>query len=160
MTAQTRNKFVYKDGYSVIRMSRALKFNPEEYGITPYSVCTACWNGYYCEYAIVENQLVLQNLYINAKDDVYPAICGVEVDPEARDYMGHHVYKNLNIPVQENVNILVGTDYAHQYDDYDNRSVLNFHVREEIKVIQGGLVEIVDQSHITEEDRGTVWWFG
>lgn len=63
--------------YALVAISNPIQFLPENYGITPEGRCTACYKGYWCEYKIYDDEIFLQNLYINSKDDIYPEINGV-----------------------------------------------------------------------------------
>lgn len=122
MTAQIGDKFTFKgDDYSIVAISTPIGFNFQNYGITPEPICTACWNGYWCEYEISDTGIFLKNLYINSKDDYYPEINGVRpVDDEKEgqkryQYMGHHLYKNLSIPLEYTGKILVGKGFLREY---------------------------------------------
>lgn len=78
MTAQIGDRFQYKGNYyNIVAISEPLPFSPQTFGITPEGACTACWAGYWCEYEIKKNALILQNLYIHSKDNYYPSINGV-----------------------------------------------------------------------------------
>lgn len=75
MTAQIGDKFTFENGnYELVAISTPIKFNPEDYGITPEWRSTACYRGYWCEYKISNDEIILENLYINSKDGVYPEI--------------------------------------------------------------------------------------
>ena len=75
MTPQVRDTFQYKgDRYFAVAGSDFIGFNPFDYGIRPAPANTACWAGYWCEYQISEKGIILQNLYMNTKDDYYPEI--------------------------------------------------------------------------------------
>lgn len=71
MTAQIGDTFKFKgEDYSIVAISTPIGFNPQNYGITPELICTACWNGYWCEYEISDTGIFLKNLYINSKDEL------------------------------------------------------------------------------------------
>jgi hypothetical protein len=40
-------------------------FIPEDYGMRPVSMCTACWRGYVATYSLLDDHLVLKDLGIN-----------------------------------------------------------------------------------------------
>lgn len=114
MTAQISDKFRYKDDiYSIVAMSSAISFSPTAYGIKPDFVCTACWRGYWCEYVITKESVILDNLYINSHDGKYPAINGVEAHDA--DLMGHHAYEGLNLKIPHSGKILIGKDFIQKY---------------------------------------------
>lgn len=123
MTAQIRDSFRLKGTkYSIIALSKPIKFNPTDYGITPESRSTACWKGYWCDYDISEDGIMLTNLYINSKDAYYPNIHGIKVSQNEGDtkkaflkYMGHHLYENLNIPMNYSGKIVIGDKFIRDY---------------------------------------------
>ena len=54
---------------------------------------------------------MLQNLYINSENDYYPKINNVSSERENKksfQYMGHHLYKDLNIFMEYTGKILIG----------------------------------------------------
>lgn len=82
MTAQISDEYIINGvSKSVVAMSEPMCFNPKDYGIIPHSRCTACWRGYWCEYEIQEESLVLKKLFINTENQEYPDFNGVPVSP-------------------------------------------------------------------------------
>lgn len=122
MTAQVGDKFRYKEeAYSVVALSSPVKFTPIEYGIIPHGICSACWRGYWCEYEISDEGIILKDLYIHSKEDLYPAINGVLPQEAQRrskkwfQYMGHHLYKDVNLKIPYTGRILAGKDFIREY---------------------------------------------
>lgn len=77
MTAQESDKFFYNDKeYSLVAISEEIKLKPEDYGITPSTISTACWRGYYCKYLIKDEILYLDQLTVCSADGNYPKING------------------------------------------------------------------------------------
>ena len=117
MTAQKGDVFKYKEKeYSIIAITNPLNFNPKEYGIVPSALHTGCWKGYWCVYNINDKGIFLEDLYINSKDDFYPSINNVEAvinnyNLELEKYIGHHLYKGLNIKMMFSGKILVGDEF-------------------------------------------------
>ena len=137
MTAQIPDYYKF-DGeeYNLVASTEKIGFNPKEYGIKPTARCTACWRGYWCGFDILNNMLVLSELYIFNEDDIYPDINGISVSPpeyyEAnvmkfkngkpvhskelmRKYMGHRKYENLNLLIDFDGKILMGKDFLREY---------------------------------------------
>lgn len=117
MTAQRSDYYKYKDGFSVIDKTGGMGFEPRDVGLKPHWISTNCLRGYWCEYDVSANGIILQRLFINTKDKKYPALYGVDVsepeyesvdgysyengtDHKARFEIlkndGHHLYNNIN----------------------------------------------------------------
>ena len=161
MTAQVGDSFKYKTrDYKIVAISNPLEFNPKDYGITPEPRCTACWAGYWCEYEISDKGIVLENFYVNSTDDYYPEINGVlplSDDKNPRDkfrYMGHHLYKGVNIKMSYTGKIVVGKDFMQEY--YIHMGYQRAWAYKELKEFvfeDGSLLDIIDHSAMAEELR-------
>lgn len=88
MTAQIGDIYKYqKKEFTVVALSSVMLFDPKNYGMEPHASSTACWRGYWCEYAIEDDELLLNDLYLYNSDDKYPPLNGVEVSlPEFKEY--------------------------------------------------------------------------
>lgn len=158
MTAQIGDKFIYKgDNYSIVAISNPIQFNPLDYGIKPIACCTACWNGYWCDYQISAKGIVLKNLYINAEDDYYPEINNVNPQKEGKEsfeYMGHHIYRNLNIFMEYTGKILIGKGFINKYYIHMGyQRAWAYEVLEELVFDNGKLVKTVDHSEMAKKLR-------
>lgn len=158
MTAQIGDKFTFRGSdYSIVAISTPIQFNPVNFGIIPMSIGTACWAGYWCEYDISEKGIILKNLYINAKDDNYPAINGVEAmgDEEGEfKYMGHHLYKDVQIPMKYTGKILVGKDFLREYYIHMGyQRAWAYQTLMEFIFEEGVLLDTVDHSQMAEKLR-------
>lgn len=160
MTAQVGDQFKFREKeYSIVAISKPFGFDPTEYGITPEAACTACWNGFWCVYNITENGIFLEDLYINSKDDHYPEIKGIkplfeDENGEPFCYMGHHLYKGLNIKVPYSGKILVGDEFIHDYYIHMGyQRAWGYKVLMELVFENGDLIETNDQSQIAAEMR-------
>ena len=158
MTAQVGDSFIYKgDDYSIGAISEPIQFNPLEYGIKPVACCTACWNGYWCDYHISKEGIILENLYINAKDNYYPEINNVSPEREGKKsflYMGHHLYKNINIFMEYTGKILIGKDFINEYYIHMGyQRAWAYEVLEEVIFDKGKLIKTVDHSEMAKKLR-------
>lgn len=85
MTPQIPDKVVYSGTeYELSRINGGTLFNPGDYGLHPTIMGSVCHRGFYCEYQVQANGLVLTRAVINTKDEVYPPILGVEAVYESR----------------------------------------------------------------------------
>ncbi len=160
MTAQIGDSFkLDKKEYTIVAISEKLKFDPVKYDIIPQMASTACWRGFWCVYNITDEGIFLEDLYINSKDDYYPEIEGVkplsekEVDGEF-EYMGHHLYKGLNIKMDYTGKILVGDKFMREY--YIHMGFQRAWAYEkllELVFVEGNLIEKNDQSQVAADLR-------
>ena len=75
MTAQISDKYTYKgDKYSIVAISNPINFHPKRFGLNPISICTSCWNVYWCEYDITEKGIFLEELFVHDANKKYPKI--------------------------------------------------------------------------------------
>ncbi len=158
MTAQIGDSIKYKDNeYSIVAISTPIEFEPKDYGITPWGTCSACWAGYWCEYRISEEGIVLQNLYINSKDEYYPPINGVEVNGHEKNpskYMGHHLYQDVNLPINYTGRIVVGKDFLREYYIHMGyQRAWAYETLLEFVFKNGELVEIIEHSEVAKRLR-------
>ena len=83
MTAQIPDTYRYKSKvYEIVAMTNPIGFDPRNYGLEPHSSCTACWRGYWCEYAIKYGKLIMERLLLYNQDGNYPDFNGVHVSPQ------------------------------------------------------------------------------
>lgn len=109
--------------YVILYYSQYDPLNPKDLGLTPTQVNTASIRGYWCNYSVINNQLILSNLYIHAEN--YPDINGVAVaepeyfifraDSNSKEhripkYHGHQAYYNVDLPLDYTGKVLIGAD--------------------------------------------------
>lgn len=160
MTAQMGDRFKF-DGkdYTIVALSERIRFNPKDYGIMPEAVCTACWNGFWCVFNIKDEGIFLEGLYINSKDGNYPPINGVK--PMSGDengiefsYLGHHLYKGINLKIPYTGKLLVGGDFIPEYYIHMGyQRACGYRELVELVFKDGMLVETNDQSKIAAQIR-------
>lgn len=157
MTAQIGDEFMIQDrSYTMVALSNPIPFHPKEYGITVESRCTACWRGFWCVYDLSDDELILRDLYVNAKDMVFPEINGVSIQ-EKEDYLGHFVYSNLRLPISYTGKILVGDGFLWEYyihmgfqRPWAYKTLLEFIFEE------GILLDTVDRSNMARHLRNEI----
>lgn len=88
MTMQIKDSLYYTDkSYTIVTCNTPLCFDPREYGVTPTPYTTACHRGHWSEYSILNDQLVLQNLFIYTNSNDYPPIANIESVPAHRSHI-------------------------------------------------------------------------
>lgn len=153
MTEQIRDSVRHKKAeYYILTQSADSLFMPKEHGLALcFSGSTACYNGYYCEYIIVDGQLFLQNLFTHA--NTYPALNGVNATIAYEEYYEYRMgqkekvkvesefreYRDLNIPIHYTGILLLGKDFNR--DTY-----MRYNKLIELKFVEGKLIEETDES--------------
>lgn len=172
MTAQRGD--IYKHNgkeYTLIALSSSLPFDPKNYALEPHTRSTACYRGYWCTYAIEDEILHLEELYIFNRDGNYPTLNGVDISEEEYTealvirnrvkrtelipkYAGHRVYKNINLPVSYTGKMLLGKDFIRDY--YIHLGFQRYWAYKhliELVFEDGILVETNDYSDVAKQQR-------
>ena len=176
MTAQIHNTILY-DGQelSIIEGAKIIEFYPREYELDPSMVVTSCWNGYWCNYEVAGDRLVLKNLFIHTRDDSYPDLAGVSVLPvqyvehecytirngegamERRlepAHNGHREYRDVGLPVGADGVLLAGDGFDHRYYVHMGWQYPWAYERlYELEFKHGRLVRVEDKSAWAAEQR-------
>lgn len=172
MTAQIGDTYKYRNKkYTIVAMSAAMRFHPRDYGLEAHSSSTACWRGFWCEYVIEDDRLLLRDLNIYNHNDNYPRFYGVEVSPqefwedERIDKYGkvekvrspkrsERVYRDVNMPVPYTGKLLLGDGFLREY--YIHMGYQHSWAYEkliELVFEEGRLLECSDLSYIAEAQR-------
>ena len=162
MTAQIGDIYKYKKKeFTVVALSSVMLFDPKNYGMEPHASSTACWRGYWCEYAIEDDELLLKDLYLYNSDDKYPPLNGVEEYKcqggkkiIMKAHFGHRVYKDVNIPIPYTGKILLGDGFMREY--YIHMGFQRgWAYKKLIELVfeEGILLECNDLSHIAKAQR-------
>ena len=100
---------------------------------------------------------MLQNLYINSENDYYPKINNVSSERENKksfEYMGHHLYKNLNIFMEYTGKILIGKGFIKKYYIHMGyQRAWAYEVLDELIFDKGELIKTVDHSEMAKKLR-------
>lgn len=154
MTAQISDKYFYNGkGYSIVALSNDIGFKPEDYGLEPHTSSTACWRGYWCEYSIEKECIMLKNLFLHNKDGNYPEFEGKTVIPEC-GHFGHHKYEDVNLLLPYTGKVLLGNGFIQDY--YIHMGFQRSWAYEELIELvfeDGVLTEYYDYSDIAKKQR-------
>lgn len=125
MTVQITDKLLYDvELYDLIEYKGEKLLDLSEYGLTPTMMHTACYRGYYANYAIIEDQLIMQRLTVKDAQGEYNQIDGVSPVPDS--FGCAYVYDGLNAPMTFSGSILIAKDRifdlysAHNEFDLEN----------------------------------------
>ncbi len=90
-------------------------FKTEKYGLNVKMFSTNCRKGFVVAFAVKENNLFLENLWINCEPGIYPKINGIEAKyiddfdkKETSNYAGFHVYKNISERLYFSETVIIG----------------------------------------------------
>ena len=119
MTAQIPDRLILKTTeYDVIGARGEGLFSPEEVGLHPFPMHTACYRGYYATYLVEEAQLFLTKLTLKlAEAEDYEPIQNVEPEldttrlPSGERVVRKGEYTDLKLPVPFTGNLLLGGDF-------------------------------------------------
>lgn len=152
MTSQRTDAFLYKgDRYSLIGITDGDLADPEQFGMQPEMISTACYRGFYCTYELTEEALVLREMTLREKDGNYLPIGGVE--PEKEEYQA--TYHNLNEVIPFTGKIRLGKDFIREfYVHMGYQKPSAFKTVLDITLGDGRVIEINDRSREMEEKRG------
>lgn len=135
-----------------------MPFRPQDYGVTSEACCSACWEGYWCEYSISDKEIVLDKLYINAKNEHYSQINGISPMNEQANkklrYMGNNLYQYINIKIPYTGRIMLGKDFMREYYIHMGyQRAWAYKVLTEFIFENGILFETIDHSGMAEKLR-------
>lgn len=156
MTDQIRNTYKYKNkDYSMVALSNPLPFKPQNYGITPSCCTRSCYDGYWCEYEISDERIILESFCVNSKEGYYPKINGIvplyEETPKMFSalfkYLGHHYYKGVNIRVDYTGRLVAGSDFLLEYRiPYARPRAWEYQELKEFVFVDGRLTDVINHN--------------
>lgn len=152
MTAQISDSFIFKgDGYYLIGMKGGDLASPEQFGMEPEMIHTACYRGFYASYELTEEALYLRELTLREKNGNYLPIEGIE-PAKAEDQSTYH---GLNVMVPFTGKIRLAKDFLEDlYIHMGYQKPTAFKTVLDISLKDGQVVEIKDRSQEMEARRG------
>lgn len=172
MTAQISHTLFYRgEQYAIVAGRGSIRFRPDDYGLHPTMLSTACWDGYWCDYEVADGALILKNLYVYVGDGAYPPINGVEVHeveleevevwgPGGRRTeqvprnMGARSYYDVGLPVEVTGKITIGRGFDDRFYRHMGYQVpYAFERVYELSFDHGGLVGETDMSEWAALER-------
>lgn len=136
--------------YALIEQEPLPFFDPKEYGLLPDTeACSGCTRGYYCEFTIIDNRLLLKSLHIISKDGYLPVIAGIS----AKWSHGFDVYENLYIPMVWTGRVAGGSQPIREYRSYFGCAPWGYTTVRDFVFENGTLTQTTDYSTTAEEIR-------
>ena len=152
MTAQIPDTFLFKgDGYDLIGISGGDLASPEQFGMEPEMLHTACQRGFYATYELTGAGLYLRELTLREKNEQYLPIG--KVQPELAG--GKATYRDLSELVSFTGQIRLAKDFIDElYIHMGYQKPTAFKTVLDIILDNGQVVEIKDRSQEMEKKRG------
>ena len=152
MTAQIADKFFFKgEEYSLIGLAGGELASPQQFGMTPEWVHTACYRGFYATYELTGDTLYLRELTLHEKDGHYVPIDGVE--PKDGDFLA--TYQGLGVVVPFTGKLRLAKDLIDElYIHMGYQKPTAFKTVLDITLKDGRIVEVKDRSQEIEQKRG------
>ena len=146
MTAQMPDVVRYQDEeYVLVGVKGRGLFSPKDFGMTPVSVLTSCYRGYWTEYTCDGGELWLTEMTVSAQGNRYGEIGGVEpmverVPPTAR-------YEGIRVASRFSGRLLIAKDLLpDQYVHMGFPKPAAYKTVIELAVEDGRIVEEIDRS--------------
>jgi hypothetical protein len=111
MTAQINDTFLFHgETFNVAAIKGERLLRPQDFGMTPIMLHTACWRGYYCTYVLDQGELYLAEMTMREKDENYLPVGGVDhkmINKQA-------VYNGLRVRMPFTGRMLLGKDFIRE----------------------------------------------
>lgn len=152
MTAQIPDTFLFNgEQYSLIGISGGDLVSPDQFGMEPEMLHTACYRGFYTTYELTGGILYLRELTLREKNGNYLPIEGIE--PVKEEYQA--TYRGLNMVVPFTGKIRLAKDFIEElYIHMGYQKATAFKTVLDITLKDGRIVDIKDRSQEMEQKRG------
>lgn len=162
MTGQIPDEFLFQgERYAITGINGPTLFNPFDYGIRTRSASTACWRGFQAFYTILNNKLVIENLFLNSKEE--KRINGIKpkkktdfsADEEA-PFFGDftYYYLKLNLELNFTGSLLIAKEFINSmYVHMGFQRPIAYRTVYELTFENGQLVKTVNKSKEMEKRR-------
>jgi hypothetical protein len=112
MTAQIPDKFLYQcEKYNLAGIDGKKLITPQDYGMNPKMLHTACWRGFYSTYEITNDGLFLIEMTIGEVAEGYKPIQDIMPKLPSQDSYSYPTYQGLKLFTSFTGKILLGKDF-------------------------------------------------
>jgi hypothetical protein len=172
MTAQNTDTFIYKaKEFELIGLKGAELFSPDDFGMVPEMLDTACYRGFICTYKIVRTKLLLHELVIREANGNYLPINGVQpgkqylnarneaLSPESEGNLKAEVYtatyRDLKMAVAFTGKLRLARGFIKDlYIHMGFQKPTAFRTVYDLSLKEGKVIEVQDRSAEVEQKRG------
>jgi len=153
VTSQITDTFIFMgDEYELIGIAGASLVSPEQFGMVPEMLSTACYRGFYATYELTDEVLLLRKLTLCEKSDNYLPIDGVEPEKN-EEYQA--TYRNLGVIVPFTGKIRLARDFINElYIHRGFQKPTAFRTVLDVTISNGKIINIQDRSADREKKRG------
>ena len=151
MTAQIMDRFLFRgEEYRLVGGEGGPLISPQDFGMEPGFIHTACWRGFYSAYEIKDDQIFLVEMTMREKKGNYIAINNKM--PEVTGDQA--LYEDIYLPVQFTGKLLLAKDFIQElYLHMGYQEPTSFKTVLELTFKDGGLTDIKDRSKEMEQER-------
>lgn len=152
MTAQIQDSFIYQaEEYALIGKNGGNLVIPDDFGMEPEMLHTACYRGFYLEYECTENTIYLQKMFVRDKNGNYPIIN--EIKPRIQE--DEAVYEKLGLRVPFTGEIRLAKDFMPEfYVHMGFQKSSAFRKVLDLSFENGRLIQVKDRSEEMAAKRG------
>lgn len=155
MTAQIPDTIIYKgEKYNRIDVFGQRLAKPQDFGMQPYAMHTACIFGFFSTYKITDDGIYLKEMTLKEERGNYKPIDGV--NPVFEIFIGNPAtYKNINIRISFTGKMRLAKDFIEKR--YEHSTIYQkpsaFKTVIDLKFEDGHLIEAKDRSEEVAEIR-------
>ena len=156
MTSQIPDTFIY-DGeeYELVALDGEGLITPQDYGMNPEMLHTACYRGFYSTYEITKDGLFLKAMVIGQVEEKYKSIQGIMPTLPRRDSYDYPTYKGLRLLTPFTGRIRLGKDLIKDlYVHMGYQKASSYETLLEFTFEQGKLISVQDRSQENAKNRG------
>jgi hypothetical protein len=152
MTAQMSDRFIFRgEEYVLVGTSGGELFSPQQYGMEPEMIHTACYRGFYATYELTDDALYLRSLTIRERRGRYVPLGGVVPD---RD-QSRATYDGLSVVVPFTGTLRLAKDFIEElYIHMGFQKPSAFETVIDVGLKAGRVVSFEDRSAEMAEERG------
>ncbi|MCI0711101.1 MAG: hypothetical protein L0154_13170 [Chloroflexi bacterium] len=162
MTAQITDTVFYQNSkHEIVGIKGKGLIDPTNFGLNPIMIHTACYRGYYLEYSVLNDKLLLTRMNVKDSNETYPPISGVE--PSLLYYESHdgekrerseRCYEGLRVPVPFSGGLLIARDFIREmYVHMGFQKPTSFRAVHELLVDNGNITRMIDHSESVSKLR-------
>lgn len=156
MTSQIPDTFVYKDEkYELVGLSGESLVTPQDYGMQPQMLHTACYRGFYSTYEITEDGLFLTQMVIGEVEGGHKPIQGIMPKLPPNERHGYPTYQGLKLLTPFTGKIRLAKDFIRElYVHMGYQKGSAYETLLEFSFEAGKLINVQDISVENSQNRG------